>query len=161
VPLRGLLHEITHRPQKRGSVWLESEEEDSTPLLCVNGGEPHIPRRIKDYLVSEARRDFETAVRRHSANLGLPARKITMRDTTSRWGSCSASGSLNFSWRLIMAPNHVLDYLAAHEVAHLRHLNHSPAFWAVLATLSPDVSRAESWLKTHGGDLLRYGPKQS
>jgi predicted metal-dependent hydrolase len=161
LPLRGHLHEITHRPAQRGTVWLEPNGDGTAIYLCVNGSEPHIPRRIKDYLISEARRDFEAAVLRHSGNLGLPARKITLRDTTSRWGSCSASGSLNFSWRLIMAPGYVLDYLAAHEVAHLRHLNHSPAFWRVLGTLSPDVSRAESWLKAHGGELLRYGPKRS
>ena len=80
-----------------------------------------------------------------------------MRDTVSRWGSCSATGALNFSWRLILAPPFVLDYLAAHEVAHLSHLNHSPKFWALARKLSPDTDRAEAWLKAHGASLHRFG----
>ena len=80
------------------------------------------------------------------------------RDTTSRWGSCTSSGGLNFSWRLIMAPPFALDYLAAHEVAHLLHMNHSPAFWKAVGSLSKDVSAAESWLKAHGTGLHRIGP---
>jgi predicted metal-dependent hydrolase len=81
-----------------------------------------------------------------------------LRDTTSRWGSCSSTGSLNFSWRLIMAPSYVLDYLAAHEVAHLVHMNHSSSFWKIVYKLSHHVDRAEAWLKANGADLLRYGP---
>jgi predicted metal-dependent hydrolase len=160
-PLRGILHLIVHCPDQRGGIIKSEEGGPEQPRnLNVNGALPHVPRRIRDYLLREARRDFETAVEHHCAHLGIPARKITLRDTTSRWGSCSASGSLNFSWRLIMAPSFVLDYLAAHEVAHLKHLNHSAQFWTVLATLSPDVERAEKWLKMHGSELLRYGPKR-
>ena len=86
-----------------------------------------------------------------------------MRDTTSRWGSCSATGALNFSWRLIMTPEHVLDYLAAHEVAHLVHMNHSDDFWAVTRKLAPQTERAEAWLHAHGASLHRFGvePDQS
>jgi predicted metal-dependent hydrolase len=161
LPLRGVPHEIVHKPEQRGAVWREPGDGLAFCRLCVSGNAAHIPRRIKDYLLREAREDFEAAVHRHCANLGIPARRITLRDTTSRWGSCSATGSLNFSWRLIMAPSFVLDYLAAHEVAHLRHLNHSAAFWAVLATLTPSTSKAKNWLKAHGTDLLRYGPKRT
>lgn len=84
-------------------------------------------------------------------------RGITLRDTRSRWGSCTARGTLNFSWRLILAPSFVLDYLAAHEVAHLVHLDHSPAFWAVVRRLFSDIETAEAWLKQHGASLHRYG----
>ena len=80
-----------------------------------------------------------------------------MRDTTSRWGSCSSSAALNFSWRLILAPPYVLDYLAAHEVAHIVHMNHSPLFWALTRRLFPDTDRAEAWLKAHGSGLHRFG----
>lgn len=160
-PLRGAPHVIVHLADQRGQSPRPEEDKSQEPKkLCVSGALPHVPRRTRDFLKREARRDFETAVERHCANLGIPARKITLRDTTSRWGSCSSTGSLNFSWRLIMAPSFVLDYLAAHEVAHLKHLNHSAEFWAVLATLSPDVARAENWLKAHGSELLRYGPKR-
>ena len=80
-----------------------------------------------------------------------------MRDTKSRWGSCSASGCLNFSWRLILAPPFVLDYLAAHEVAHLKEMNHSRRYWATLRKLCPHTDEAERWLKRHGTELHKYG----
>jgi predicted metal-dependent hydrolase len=157
VPLRGVAHEIAHSPVGRKPVWVETGA-DSVPRICVSGALPHLPRRVRDYLVREARRDLEAAVARHTARLGVAARRLTLRDTTSRWGSCSSAGALNFSWRLIMAPPFVLDYLAAHEVTHLVHMHHGPAFWRLLGLLSPDVERAESWLKTQGLDLLRFGP---
>jgi len=163
VPVRGVLHKITHRPGMRGTVWIEPApkgdtkgEADTLPLLCVAGEAPHIARRVQDYLVKEAKRDIEQAVLRHAAKIGVSPRKITLRDTISRWGSCSSTGSLNFSWRLIMAPGFVLNYLAAHEVAHLVHMDHSPPFWKVACKLSPDVDRAEAWLKANGASLLRF-----
>jgi predicted metal-dependent hydrolase len=87
----------------------------------------------------------------------VPNRAVGLRDTTSRWGSCSSQGSLNFSWRLILAPAYVLDYLAAHEVAHLVHMNHSARFWKLTRKLCAETDRAEAWLKAHGKDLHRYG----
>lgn len=157
IPLRGVDHRIVHRPAARGTTWTESEA-DGAALLCVAGGAGHVARRVADFMKREARRDLETAVARHVAAIGARARKITLRDTTSRWGSCTADGSLSFSWRLIMAPPHVLDYLAAHEAAHLIHLDHSPRFWALTRRLAPDTDRAEAWLKAHGASLHRYGP---
>lgn len=161
VPLRGCLHKIVYRPGARGTVWIEPSDSDGAgegmPLLCVNGDAPFIARRVQDFLMREARRDLELAIARHAKELGVQPRKVALRDTTSRWGSCSASGSLSFSWRLIMAPGFVLDYLAAHEVAHMRHMNHSPAFWKVVAALTPHAGRAEAWLRAHGSELLRFG----
>ncbi len=159
IPLRGTLHKITHRAARRGAVWIESgaEEIESRPLLCVGGESDFVARKVRDYLVKEAKRDLETAVRTYSGKLGIAARRIIFRDTVSRWGSCSTSGTLNFSWRLIMAPPFVLDYLAAHETAHLLHMNHSAAFWAAVAALTSDTDRAEAWLKAHGSGLLRFG----
>ena len=89
--------------------------------------------------------------------IGRPPARISMRDTRSRWGSCSRAGNLNFSWRLVMAPENVLDYVVAHEVAHLRELNHSARFWTLVDTLCPDVKDARWWLRTHGAALHRYG----
>ena len=83
--------------------------------------------------------------------------RVTLRDTRSRWGSCTAQGALNFSWRLVLAPPHVLDYLAAHEVAHLVHMDHSPAYWAVAERLAPDLVVSEAWLKANGAGLHRFG----
>jgi len=162
VPIRGILHRIAHRPQQRGTVWLEpappGAAEGTLPLLCVSGEAPHVARRVQDFLMRTARRDLEAAVTRHSAKLGVTPRRLTLRDTTSRWGSCSTTGALNFSWRLIMAPGFVLDYLAAHEVAHLVHMNHSANFWKIVYKLSAHVEQAEGWLKVNGAGLLRYGP---
>ena len=159
IPVRGVLHEIRHRPGVRGTVWVESEDLGAGPgpVLCVGGEAPFVARRVQDFLIKQARLDLASAVARHTAALGHAARRMTLRDTTTRWGSCSSSGTLNFSWRLIMAPPHVLDYLAAHEVAHLRHMNHSAAFWSTTAGLAPDYKRAEAWLKAHGIGLMRFG----
>jgi predicted metal-dependent hydrolase len=154
TPLRGVDHRIVHRPDQRGVVWVELSAEG--PLLCVSGEAPHIARRVGDFLKREARRDLEAAVARHAERLGVEPRRIVLRDTSSRWGSCSSNGSLNFSWRLILAPPYVLDYLAAHEVAHIAHMNHSPKFWRVTKTLFPDTDRAEAWLKAHGSSLHRF-----
>jgi predicted metal-dependent hydrolase len=158
APLRGVDHTIVHRPGARGVVWIEHGE--SGPIICAAGDLAHVPRRVADFLKREARRDLEAAVARHSRTLGMEPRRITLRDTTSRWGSCSSTGALNFSWRLILAPSFVLDYLAAHEVAHFVHMNHSAAFWRVTHRLFPETSRAEHWLKTHGASLHRFGAKQ-
>ena len=158
VPFRGVQHVIAHRPGLRGTVWIEAADQaDQLPLLCVGGEPPFVARRVQDFLVKQARADLADAVGRHSATLGLAARRMTLRDTTTRWGSCSSAGTLNFSWRLVMAPPHVLDYLAAHEVAHLKHMNHSAAFWTTTARLVPDYERSEAWLKAYGIGLMRFG----
>lgn len=160
IPFRGVEHVILHRPEARGTVWAETLQNgwfSQTQALIVAGDLPHMHRRITDFLKREARRDLEIAVTRHCAALETVARKVTVRDTTSRWGSCSAAGALNFSWRLIFAPPFVLDYLAAHEVAHLKHMNHSPRFWALARKLAPETQRAEAWLQANGANLHRYG----
>ena len=156
VPLRGEPHRIVHRRGARGTVWTERDE-DGNPLLCVAGEAPHVDRRIADFLKREARRELDTASRRHAATLGVVVKRVSVRDQSSRWGSCSNSGVLSFSWRLILAPPFVLDYLAAHEVAHLVELNHSPRFWRLVARIDPNAARAKAWLDAHGSDLHRYG----
>jgi predicted metal-dependent hydrolase len=116
-----------------------------------------VARRIREFLIREARRDLAEAVERYADRLGERPTRITLRDTRSRWGSCTARRELNFSWRLILAPPLVLDYLVAHEMAHLREMNHSPRFWTLLHGLCPEVDAAEAWLKRHGASLHRYG----
>jgi predicted metal-dependent hydrolase len=155
TPLRGVDHRIVHRPGERGGVWVESSERGL--LICVSGERPHVARRVTDFLKREARKDLEAAVARHSKQLGVKPRRIVLRDTVSRWGSCSSTGGLNFSWRLILAPPFVLDYLAAHEVAHIAHMNHSALFWKLTRRLHPGTDRAELWLKVHGASLHRFG----
>jgi predicted metal-dependent hydrolase len=156
VPLRGAPHRIVHRRNARGTVWTD-QSNDGERLICVTGEPPHHNRRVADFLKREARRDLEAASKRYAKELDVAIKRISVRDQSSRWGSCSNSGVLSFSWRLILAPPYVLNYLAAHEVAHLVELNHSPRFWRLLKRLNSDCERAKAWLETHGTDLHRYG----
>jgi predicted metal-dependent hydrolase len=160
VPLRGVVHEIAVRRRSHGTIWIEpggaTVSGEAVPLLCVNAEPCFVPRRVRDFLVAEARRDLSDAVARYSRKFGVVPRKITLRDTRSRWGSCSSAGTLSFCWRLVMAPGFVLDYLAAHEVAHLLYMNHSTLFWAAVGRACPDSERAEAWLQAHGASLHRF-----
>jgi predicted metal-dependent hydrolase len=156
LPLRGADHRIEHRSKARGTVWTETNE-TGTPLLCVAGAAPHIARRVRDFLKREAKRDLEVASRQAARTLGVAVKRVSIRDQSSRWGSCSATGVLSYSWRLFLAPPFVLDYLAAHEAAHLVEMNHSRAFWRQVERICPDFKRAKGWLDAHGADLHRYG----
>jgi predicted metal-dependent hydrolase len=156
IPLRGEPHRVVHRRGLRGTVWTE-QADCGTRLLCVAGEAPHIDRRVGDFLRREAKRDLDRASRKFAADLGLAFKRVTVRDPSSRWGSCSTTGVLSFSWRLIFAPPFVLHYLAAHEVAHLAEMNHSARFWRLVGRLCPDVPRAKAWLDSHGSELHRYG----
>lgn len=108
---------------------------------------------IAAFLKTLARQRAEARVAQHAAALGRKAPPLRLRDTRSRWGSCTAEGRLMLSWRLVMAPPAVLDYVAAHEVAHLVHLDHSPAFWALTARLRPDWKTWREWLRLEGARL--------
>jgi len=122
-------------------------------VLAVPGPAEGHAARVAAWLREEARRACVAAVDRHAARLGLKPGRISLRDPRSRWGSCTASGDLMFSWRLVMAPAAVFDYVVAHEVAHLAELNHSPRFWAVVRRLFPDYERPRDWLRRNGAAL--------
>lgn len=156
VPLRGQPHRIVHRKGERGTVWIEVAD-DGERRLCVAGDTPYVDRRISDFLRREAKSDLEQASRGFAERLGVTVRLVSIRDPSSRWGSCSTTGVLSYSWRLILAPSFVLDYLAAHEVAHLIEMNHSPRFWRLVDRLCPNVRRAKAWLDMYGTELHRYG----
>src|SRR5665647_276249 len=156
LPLRGVEHRIAHRPHARGTVWTETGSTEAC-IICVAGAAPHIPRRIRDYLKREAKRELEIASRQAALMLGVSLKRVSVRDQTSRWGSCSTTGVLSYSWRLILAPPFVLDYLAAHEAAHLVEMNHSRAFWRQVERVCPDFKKAKAWLDANGADLHRYG----
>ncbi|OJX99987.1 MAG: metal-dependent hydrolase [Rhizobiales bacterium 62-17] len=161
IPLRGIPHIIQHRPGARGTVWVEGVTTAGGPALalCVAGKAEHLGRRVQDYLRTQALADLNVAAGAYAGKLGLTPKRISIRDSKTRWGSCSADGSLNFSWRIVLAPAFVLDYLAAHEVAHMVHLNHSPKFWTLTRRLCAETDRAEAWLDAHGTQLHRYGQK--
>ena len=160
IPFRGEIHRIEHRPETRGTVWREADEGAETPRLVVAGGAEHLPRRLHDFFVRSARADLAPAVARHVARLAidLPDPRLRIKDTRSRWGSCTAAGELSFSWRVVLAPPFVLDYLAAHEVAHLVEMNHSRAFWKLVRRICPEMDAGRRWLKTQGASLHGYGP---
>lgn len=151
IPVRGKPHAIVHAPATRGTV--TQTLEDGAPVLLVHGDRRHLPRRLADFLKREARRDIEALVAKHTATVGRKAKAVRLGDTTSRWGSCSSAGVLSFSWRTMMAPPTVIDYLVAHEVAHLQEMNHGPKFWKLCRELCPRTDEARAWLKRNGSAL--------
>ena len=158
IPLRGQPHRIRFAGTARGATVVSPEEPAAgIPRLTISGRVEHAARRLKDWLAAEARADLDERVTWHARHLGVRVRRIGLRDQTTRWGSCSASGLLSFSWRLILAPPFVLDYVAAHEVAHLLEMNHGPRFWKLVAKAVPRLEEAKEWLRNEGSELHRYG----
>jgi predicted metal-dependent hydrolase len=148
IPVDGVLRPVIEGRGKRPRL--------TDAGIEVWAGSAHVGQAVQSLLKLRARAALTQASERHAATLGRPIARITLRDTRSRWGSCSAQGALMYSWRLVMAPPEVLDYVAAHEVAHLVEMNHSDRFWAVTARLCPDYARHRKWLRDHGTDLHQY-----
>ncbi|HEV7368320.1 SprT family zinc-dependent metalloprotease [Arenibaculum sp.] len=151
LPFLGADHVVRHDPRHRGGT-LRADGE-----IRVGGSPEFVARRVRDFLVAEARRELAARSRDKAERIGASLGAVAVRDTRSRWGSCASTGRLSFSWRLILAPEPVLDYVVSHEVAHLREMNHGPRFWRLVATLSPEAEGARAWLKANGARLLRYG----
>jgi predicted metal-dependent hydrolase len=151
VPIGGMPHRICHAPAARGGAFLLDQE------LHVTGALEFLSRRVRDFLRQEARRRLGALVAAKAGLIGEMPKRITVKDTTSRWGSCSSDKSLALSWRLVMAPAFVQDYVVAHEVAHLRHMNHGPKFWSLVDELTPHTRAAIPWLRMEGPRLLRIG----
>lgn len=148
IPVEGVMRDI-HAGAGR-TVALDPE------TLWVPGPEARVPARTLGFLKARARDRLAAASDHYAARLGRSYSALSIRDTRSRWGSCSSAGRLMYSWRLIMAPPQVLDYVAAHEVSHLAQMNHSPAFWAEVARIHGPYDDARRWLRTHGNELHRY-----
>lgn len=148
IPVEGALCEIATGTGRR--VLFEDG------VLFVPGAEERVPARVLGYLKTRARDRLAGASDHYAARLGQSYSGISIRDTRSRWGSCSSAGRLMYSWRLIMAPPAVLDYVAAHEVAHLAQMNHSPAFWAEVERIYGPYAQARAWLRREGNDLHRF-----
>ena len=151
VPIGDVPHRIRHVPQSRAAHGCRT-------AICMSAGAPEfLRRRVLDFLRAEALRRLSALVIAKTATLGVTARRIAVKDTRSRWGSCAADGSLAFSWRLVMTPEFVQDYVAAHEVAHLKHMNHGKRFWNAGRSLTPHAVTAIPWLRAEGFRLLRVG----
>ncbi|MEO8714072.1 MAG: SprT family zinc-dependent metalloprotease [Acetobacteraceae bacterium] len=151
IPIAGRFHRIRHLPGARRGAWVEAGE------LCVSGAPEFLRRRVLDFLRREASRRLVMLVAAKAARIEAVPRRLSVKDTRTRWGSCASDGSLAFSWRLVMAPEFVQDYVAAHEVAHLRHMNHGKRFWALVDRLTPHKAAAIAWLHSDGSRLLRMG----
>jgi predicted metal-dependent hydrolase len=151
VPIGGAPHELVFEAG-RGRPRYEAAPH---ARLVVPAPEPHVfAARVKRFLRAEALRLLVERVDVHGAALGVRARVVHVKEIRSRWGSCSSDGVLSFSWRVIFAPDFVLDYIAAHEVAHLREMNHSARFWAHVARICPDHGAARAWFRRHGAGLF-------
>jgi predicted metal-dependent hydrolase len=153
VPVLGEPHRIRQvaRSGEHGPVWIENGE------IRVSGDKAHLARRVRDFLKERAREEIGRRARRLAQQVDQSVGRITVRDTTTRWGSCSANGNMAFSWRLVMAPEPVLTYVVAHEVAHLVEMNHGPRFWKLVERLVPHVERHRDWLNANRAWLLRIG----
>ncbi|MDE1149307.1 MAG: SprT family zinc-dependent metalloprotease [Azospirillaceae bacterium] len=155
LPLLGRSPVIIHDPSRRTGARLVAGEGGLE--LRVGGDLDFLNRRVTDFLKAEARRHLSALTAETAARAGLRASAVTVRDTRSRWGSCSATGRISYSWRLILAPPPIVAYVVAHEVAHLQEMNHGPKFWVLCERLAGDVDRPRAWLKSHGTRLHRYG----
>lgn len=156
IPLRGVPHRLVIA---KGRTPARIEPGSPNQIVVGAPDAETFANRVRRFLAAEARRDLTEAVARHAKTLKVSWKSISVKDTTSRWGSCNSDGALCFSWRVVLAPASILDYLAAHETAHLRELNHSKRFWAHVARCTPDYDKAESWLRKHGAALHAVGPK--
>ena len=152
VPVLGVPHRICR------------ETDPAAPPVAIVDGEirvrgelAHLARRARDHLAQFAGRELSRRARGFAARIGKKVARVTVRDTKSRWGSCSPTGNLSFSWRLILAPEQVIDYVVAHEVAHLAEMNHGPRFWWMVGGLVPDHAAPRAWLRRHRSRLLSYG----
>jgi len=146
--------------QKRRVVWTPGPPRAvrlDDGVIRVGGERGLVARRIETWLKRHAREEITARVEVMCKQIKVKPGRVAIRDTRSRWGSASADGNLNFSWRLVMAPDWVLDYVVAHEIAHLKHMNHGARFWAVVDKLVGDAERAKRWLRAHGSGLHRYG----
>ncbi|PCI87946.1 MAG: hypothetical protein COB24_04200 [Hyphomicrobiales bacterium] len=147
IPLRGGQVKLVFLDQLRGQTQQKLNE------LHVTGGTDYAPRRLTTWLKAEAKADILIAIEKYQPLLDVKHNKLTIRDTKSRWGSCSSSKALSFSWRLVLAPPNVLDYVVAHELAHILEMNHSATFWGHVDKVCPHMKDSRNWLKTKGGQL--------
>lgn len=148
--LFGRLVTICHNPKLRKGVFLENN------ILYVSGEKEFLHRRVRDFIKKQAKNIFYTKSQELAQKIGCRVKDVTIKDTKSRWGSCSSMCNINYSWRIALAPEFVINYLIAHEVSHLKHQDHSRNFWNCVRALEPECSRGRLWLKQHGKELYLY-----
>lgn len=153
IPFMGREKLIVHDEERSGRVSITENE------IIVGGSREGFSVRLENFLKKQARIVTEPLAHDFADKLGKKFKRIQIRDTKSRWGSCSSTGNISLSWRLIMTPPHILGYVVAHEVAHLQEMNHSAAFWDVVDTLVIDAKVSRKWLKTEGQKLMLILPE--
>jgi len=143
---------------------IRCEHDPAAPKVAIAGGEIRVHGEgadlagaVRDHLMALARAELVRRARICAARIGRQVARIGVREMRSRWGSCSSAGNLSFCWRLVFAPHSVLDYVVAHEVAHLVEMNHGPQFWRLVSALCPGSAAARTWLKEHRAELFCYG----
>ena len=152
VPVLGVPHRIRRALDPAALAVAVADGE-----IRVRGDPAYLPRRVRDHLIAAAHAELTRRARDFAARIGRETTRVGVRDPASRWGSCSAAGSLSFSWRLILAPEPVIDYVVAHEVAHLAEMNHGRHFWQLVESLAPGSAAPRAWLRRHRSRLLSYG----
>ena len=153
IEFLGYKVQLLHDGTRRANEFILNT--DKTATLIVGGDEDMFVRRVRDFI----RARFLVVLKQmiHSAPREFWPRRISVRDTSSRWGSCSTSGTISFSWRLAFAPLDVMRYVVMHELAHQKHMDHSPAFWRQVSELYGfGVERAKRWLNIHGAELHKF-----
>ena len=158
IMYRGRRHEVRYGGRNRKVVWTDAKRRRRFIRVSKRG--PEGEAVLRNWLKREARKQIKKRVAIYAALLHVRPKRIVIRDTTSRWGSCSSTRCLSFSWRLILAPPRVFSYVIAHEVAHLRALSHSKRFWAIVEELVGNSANSQAWLAKHGPKLHRYAPRE-
>lgn len=153
IPVMGKKYRIRYEAELSGRSMVKAEDD----ILYVTGPKDQIARHVQDWIKKQVRKKITTIAESKAELIGRKVRRITLRDTRSRWGSCSSQGRLSFSWRLAFAPPSVLHYIVCHEVAHMREMNHGPAFWRLVARICPSWASNDQWLKDNSHVLYRYG----
>ena len=149
ISVCGRLLTICHKPSFGAPHITENR-------LCVGGEPVFLHRRVKDFIKREAKKQFLIQSQNLAQKIGCQLTGVSIKDTTSRWGSCSSLKHINYNWRIALAPPYVIDYIIAHEVAHLKHQDHSPSFWDLVKSLCPAAEAGKAWLKSHGNELYAY-----
>ena len=141
---------ITHHAKKTTSI----KHDDNTNTITISTARDDPSSNFKRWIIENARSIIEPMAQSKAQTIHHSISKIDLRDTSSRWGSCSSDGRLMLSWRLVLAPPYVLDYVVGHEVAHLKHMDHGKQFWALCYSLCDKPDDARAWLKHNGNHLL-------
>jgi predicted metal-dependent hydrolase len=151
LPILGKSYELRHKPSTICRTWWEADH------VLIHAPPEKFDLHVQKSLHQVASQFLTQRTQGYAAQLKKDVNRITLRDTRSRWGSCSGHGNISYSWRLVFAPEQVADYVCAHEAAHLAEMNHSPRFWKIVANFCPDYKGNRQWLRKNGKELFRYG----